>query len=47
MTFIAGYFGFEGSIMRAETVGKTTTDAVVTATLAITTINILIGLFLD
>ncbi|MEI6034776.1 MAG: ABC transporter permease [Verrucomicrobiae bacterium] len=47
MAFIAGYFGFEGSIMRAETVGKTTTDAVVTATLAITTINILIGLFLD
>ena len=45
--FIAGYFGFEGSILRADTVGKTTTDAVVTATLAITTINILSGLFLD
>ena len=45
--FIAGYFGFEGSILRADTVGKTTTDAVVTATLAITTINILVGLFLD
>jgi phospholipid/cholesterol/gamma-HCH transport system permease protein len=47
MAYLAGFFGFEGPVMRAETVGKTTTDAVVTATLAITTINILMGLFLD
>lgn len=47
MTFIAGYYGFEGPLMRAESVGKTTTSAVVTATLAITTINLLVGLFID
>jgi len=47
MSFIAGYFGFQGPLMRAESVGRTTTDAVVTATLAITTINILVGLLVD
>jgi len=47
MAFIAGYFGFEGKVMRAESVGKITTSAVVTATIAIATINIMVGLLLD
>ena len=47
MSFIAGYYGFEGPLMRVESVGKTTTAAVVTATLAITTISILVGFLLD
>ncbi len=47
MAFIAGYYGFEAPLMHAESVGKTTTAAVVTATLAITTINTLVGLLLD
>jgi len=47
MAFIGGFFGFEGSLMQAESVGKTTTTAVVIATLAITTINLLVGVFID
>lgn len=47
MAFIAGFFGFGGRGVSAETVGTTTTQAVVTVTLAITTVNILAGLLLD
>lgn len=47
MTFVAGYFGFGGQTARVETVGSATTDAVVTVTLAIATVNILAGLLLD
>lgn len=44
MAFVAGYFGFSGQATRLDTVGRTTAAAVVTATLATTTISIVLSL---